>query len=116
MRILALGVFLMVGAPAFAGDTFVFTKTERSDLAEDVTEGNVVVEGDKYRAELVTVPQRPPHVPGNVILSEDAGEHETVLDPGHHTFYDPRAFFEKASGGRQSTSKLFSPFRSATRR
>jgi hypothetical protein len=88
--------FLLLSAPALAGDVYSFT-IDRNDnemlptagLAADpgVAKGTVTVDGRKYRVELAPDPESAR--PYDVLVSNDGGDHEIALSLHGHTYFEP---------------------------
>lgn len=83
--------FLLLSAPALAGDVYRFavgqseTDTPPADKGQILT---VIVDGTKYRVELPPDPESPR--PYSVLISKD-GNREIALDLPHHTYFEPKA-------------------------
>ena len=88
--------FLLLSAPALAGDVYSFT-IDRSDremlpaagLVADpgVAKGTVIVDGRKYRVELAPDPESAR--PYDVLVSKDGGDREIALSLHGHTYFEP---------------------------
>ncbi|HEY4592999.1 MAG TPA: hypothetical protein VIJ61_11370 [Thermoanaerobaculia bacterium] len=88
--------FLLLSAPALAGDVYSFT-IDRSDremlptakLVADpgIAKGTVIVDGRKYRVELAPDPESAR--PYDVLVSNNGGDREIALSLHDHTYFEP---------------------------
>jgi hypothetical protein len=76
--------FLLLSAPALAGDVYDLV-TERQGESQP-TKSKIFVDGRKYRE----VPETDPESarPYQALISRDGGEHVTALNLENHTFYE----------------------------
>jgi hypothetical protein len=83
--------FLLLSAPALAGDVYHRTVTQQGGAgalamgepsAPVNSTAKILVDGKKYRVELERA--APTH---QVVISKDGGEHETALNLENHTFF-----------------------------
>lgn len=91
--------FLLLSAPALAGDIYTFAVdwqgngsfnvTPPTMLSDGSTQGRVLLDGRKYRLELKPDPEYA--IPYQAVISKDGGVHEIALNLEDRTFYEPKA-------------------------
>lgn len=81
MRKLAVLGFLLLSAPALAGDMFSY---KREGAGTDMA-GRVITDGNKYRLEFQ---QKSDQMLYDAIVSKDGGTHEYALNPANRTYYE----------------------------
>jgi hypothetical protein len=97
---LALLGFLLLSAPALAGDVYSFTVDDRGgdetvlqagkhNFDAGSSRGTVLVEGKKYRLELAPDPES--SRPYQAVVSSDGGSREIALDLKNRTYFEPAA-------------------------
>ncbi len=78
---LAVLGFLLLSAPALAGDMFSY---KREGAGTDLT-GRVIVDGNKYRMEFNEESDQRLY---DAVVSKDGGAHEYALNPANRTYYE----------------------------
>lgn len=88
--------FLLLSAPALAGDVYSFT-IDRSNNAmlpsaglvadPGIAKGTVIIDGGKYRIELALDPESAR--PYDVLVSNNGGDPEIALSLHDHTYFEP---------------------------
>ncbi len=90
--------FLLLSAPALAGDVYHRTVTQQGGagalaMGESGAPANstakILVDGKKYRVELAPDPDSAR--PYQVVISKDGGDHATALNLENHTFFAIKA-------------------------
>src|SRR5262249_42088023 len=89
--------FLLLSAPALAGDVYSFTidrsggnaivPTAKLVADPGSAKGTVTVDGRKYRIELAPAPES--GRPYDVLVSNDGGDREIALSLHDHTYFEP---------------------------
>ncbi len=90
--------FLLLSAPALAGDVYTFAVDQQGTghffvtpgtlVANGNRQGKVFLDGRKYRMELKPGPEST--IADQAMISKDGGAHEIALDLKGHTFYEPK--------------------------
>ncbi|HET9212184.1 MAG TPA: hypothetical protein VFR03_17405 [Thermoanaerobaculia bacterium] len=90
--------FLLLSAPALAGDAYSFTIDRNGDTAElhagkfvldpGRARGTVLLDESKYRLELAPDPESAQ--PLDAVISKDGGAHETALNLKDHTYFEAK--------------------------